>query len=61
MRGTKSGNTGIEKSQQKVIVSVVLTYLNFSILTQNLNLNQYIFFTLKDFVNLFLPQERASF
>ena len=48
MRGTKSGNTGVEKSQQKVLISVVLTYLNFSILTQNLTLNKYIFFTVKD-------------
>ena len=55
MRGTKSRNTGVEKSQQEILVSVVLTYLNFSILTKNLTLNQYIFFTVKDFVNLLSP------
>ena len=29
MRGTKSRNTGLEKSQEEILVSVVLTYLNF--------------------------------
>ena len=49
MRCTKSRNTGVEKSEQEILVSVVLIYLTFSILTQNLTLNQYIFFYRKRF------------
>ena len=55
MRGTKSGNTGVEKSLQKVLVSAVLTYLNFFHFDTKSDFEPIHIFSVKDFLNLFSP------